>query len=251
MSRILLKCLTITIISVTGSLLITGLIMHANDMHNKMGYVIAIVCPVLISPLISFIVIRQSEQLRRALEALSRVRDELEASNARLFEKSTRDSMTGLLNREAFFDHLDRVRAFQPCSLLIIDVDHFKKINDVHGHFVGDGALMAIARCITECVGSDDSIGRIGGEEFGVYLATKEDNRVDAIAELIRAAVNRIEYRTPDSMRVKLSVSIGGIVDISTGAVVDHFQTADRKLYEAKRKGRNCVFIQPAIREAA
>lgn len=251
MSRILLKCLTITIISVTCSLLITGIIMHANDMHNAMGYVIATVCPVLISPIISFIVIRQSERLRRALEALRRVKEELEVTNAKLFEKSSRDSMTGLLNREAFFDHLDEVRALQPCSLLIIDVDHFKKINDVHGHFVGDGALMAIARCITDCVGRDDSIGRIGGEEFGVHLATNENSRVTAIAEVIRAEVNRMDYRTPHSERVRLSVSIGGIVDISSGAVVDHFQTADRKLYEAKRNGRNCVFIQSSMREAA
>jgi diguanylate cyclase (GGDEF)-like protein len=251
MSRILLKCLTITIISVVSSLLITGIIMRANNMHNIMGYVIATVCPVLISPLISFIVIRQSERLRRALEALRRVQEELKATNVKLLEKSSRDSMTGLLNREAFFDHLNDVRAHQPCSLLIIDVDHFKKINDVHGHFVGDGALMAIARCITDCVGKDDSIGRIGGEEFGVYLATKEDNRVTAIAEVIRAEVNRMDYRTPHSERVRLSVSIGGIVDISSGAVVDHFQAADRKLYEAKRNGRNCVFIQSGIREAA
>ncbi|MHC1546965.1 GGDEF domain-containing protein [Phyllobacterium sp. K27] len=225
--------------------------MHANDMQNVMGYVIATVCPVLISPIISFIVIRQSEQLRRALEALRRVKEELEATNAKLFEKSSRDSMTGLLNRAAFFDHLDKVRALQPCSLLIIDVDHFKKINDVHGHFVGDGALMAIARCITECVSRDDGIGRIGGEEFGVYLATNDNSRVSAIAEIIRAEVNRMDYRTPHSERVRLSVSIGGIVDISSGAVVDHFQAADRKLYEAKRNGRDCVFIQPGIREAA
>ncbi|EJN05213.1 GGDEF domain-containing protein [Phyllobacterium sp. YR531] len=225
--------------------------MHANDMHNKMGYVIATVCPLLIAPIISFIVIRQSEKLRKALETLKLVKDELEATNAKLFEKSSHDSMTGLLNREAFFNRLESVRTLQPCSLLIIDVDHFKKINDIHGHFVGDGALMAIAHCITECVGKDDSIGRIGGEEFGIYLATKDDTQVTAIAEIIRAEVNRMDYRTPHGECVRLSVSIGGVVDISTGAVVDHFQTADRKLYEAKRNGRNCVFIQSSLRKAA
>lgn len=225
--------------------------MHANDMHNRMGYVIATVCPLLIAPIMSFIVVRQSERLRQALEALRQVKEELVVTNARLFEKSSRDSMTGLLNREAFFDHLGSNRVSQACSLLIIDVDHFKKINDVHGHFVGDGALMAIARCITDCVGEGDIIGRIGGEEFGVYLATKENTKVTAIAEIIRAEVNRMDYRTPHSERVRLSVSIGGIVDISSGAVVDHFQTADRKLYEAKRNGRNCVFIQHDMKKAA
>ncbi|MEP7453161.1 GGDEF domain-containing protein [Phyllobacterium sp. SB3] len=238
-------------ISVACSLLITGTIMHANDMHNRMGYIIATICPLLIAPIMSFIVVRQSERLRHTLEVLRRVKEELEVSNERLFEKSSRDSMTGLLNREAFFSRLDAVRASQPCSLLIIDVDHFKKINDVHGHFAGDGALMAIARCITECVGEGDSIGRIGGEEFGVYLATEENDRVAYIAETIRAAVNRMQYRTPEHELVPLTVSIGGIVGISSGAVVDHFQTADRKLYEAKRNGRNCVFIQSSLRKAA
>ena len=251
MSRILLKCFTIAIISVTCSLLITGTIMSANDMHNEMGYVIATVCPLLISPIMSFIVIRQSEKLRRALEALGRVKEELEATNAKLFEKSSRDSMTGLLNREAFFDLLDDVRTHQPCSLLIIDVDHFKKINDLHGHYIGDGALMAIARCITDCVGHENSIGRIGGEEFGVCLATDDNNRVASIAEIIRGAVSRLEFRTPENERVGLNVSIGGVVDISSGTIADHFQTADRKLYEAKRHGRNCAFIQSDMKKAA
>lgn len=251
MSRILLKCLTIAIISVACSLLITGIIMSANDMHSKMGYVIATVCPLLISPIISFIVIRESEKLRLALEELGRVKEELEATNAKLFEKSSRDSMTGLLNREAFFNLLDNVRAHQPCSLLIIDVDHFKKINDLHGHYIGDGALMAIARCITDCVGHENSIGRIGGEEFGVYLATDDNNRVASIAEIIRAAVSRLDFRTAENERVGLNVSIGGVVGISSGTIADHFQTADRKLYEAKRNGRNCAFIQSDMKKAA
>lgn len=251
MSRILLKCLTIAIISVAGSLLITAIMMTANGMHSLMGYVIATICPLAVTPAISFIVIRQSEKLRLALEALKRVKEELEVTNAKLFEKSSRDSMTGLLNREAFFNHLDKVRTLQPCSLLIIDVDHFKKINDVYGHYTGDGALMAIARCITECVGQENSIGRIGGEEFGVYLATDDNNQVDSIAEIIRAEVSNIEFRTAENEGVALSVSIGGVVDISNATVAEHFQTADRKLYEAKRNGRNCVFIQSDLKKAA
>jgi len=185
MSRILFKCAMVMAISVMCSLLITGIIMTANDMHDPKGYMIATICPLVISAAISFMVFRQSEKLRLTLETLNSVMQELEITNAKLFEKSSRDSMTGLLNREAFFNYMDRVRTQQAGSLLIIDADHFKKINDMHGHYNGDGALMAIAQCITNCVGQNDSIARIGGEEFAVYLATDDESQVKSIAETI------------------------------------------------------------------
>ncbi|ATU92932.1 GGDEF domain-containing protein [Phyllobacterium zundukense] len=251
MNRILLKCAMVMVISVACSLLITGIMMTANDMHDPRGYVIATVCPLLISPAISFLVFRQAEKLRLTLETLNRVMQELEITNAKLYEKSSRDSMTGLLNRETFFNYVDRVRAQQAGSLLIIDADHFKKINDMHGHYNGDGALMAIAQCISGCIGQADSIGRIGGEEFAVYLATDNENQVKSIAETIRSKVNDIEFRTPENERVPLSVSIGGIVGVSSGDIADYFQIADRRLYEAKRNGRNCVCIQSKMKNAA
>ncbi len=159
--------------------------------------------------------------------------------------------MTGLLNREAFFNYMEGVRQRQTGSLLIIDADHFKKINDMHGHYNGDGALMAIAQCIDDCISPDDSIGRIGGEEFAVYLATDDESHVKSIAETIRMEVNRIEFRTAENERVPLSVSIGGVVGVSKGTIADYFQIADRRLYEAKRNGRNCVCIQSKMQDAA
>lgn len=251
MSRILAKVAIIAVVSTAFSLAITGTIMTANGIYHKIGYVIAAVCPLLISPPISLIVLWQSEKLKRALETLRLVKEELEATNAKLFEKSTRDSMTGMLNREAFFNHVNHVRSRQACSLLIIDVDHFKKINDVHGHYVGDAALMAIARCICDCMGIDGITGRIGGEEFGVCLLTDNPSTVEAIAEDIRREVGQLVFVTTDDTPVALSVSIGGSADISSDTVADHFQIADRKLYEAKRHGRNCVFIHANFREAA
>ena len=251
MSRILFKCAMVMVISVTCSLLITGALMAANDMHDPRGYMIATVCPLLISPAISFLVFRQAEKLRLTLETLNRVMQELEITNAKLFEKSSRDSMTGLLNREAFFNYVDGARAQLAGSLLIIDADHFKKINDLHGHYNGDGALMAIAQCITTCVGLQDSIARIGGEEFAVYLATDDESQVKSIAETIREEVTRIEFRTPENQRVPLSVSVGGVVGMSKGSIADFFQIADRRLYEAKRNGRNCACVQSNIKNAA
>ncbi len=251
MNRILLKCAMVMVISVACSLLITGIMMTANDMHDPRGYLIATVCPLVISPAVSFLVFRQSEKLRITLETLNRVMQELEITNAKLFEKSSRDSMTGLLNREAFFNYMEGVRQRQTGSLLIIDADHFKKINDMHGHYNGDGALMAIAQCINNCIRPDDSIGRIGGEEFAVYLATDDESHVKSIAETIRMEVNRIEFRTAENERVPLSVSIGGVVSVSKGTIADYFQIADRRLYEAKRNGRNCVCIQSKMQNAA
>ncbi|QND51711.1 GGDEF domain-containing protein [Phyllobacterium sp. 628] len=225
--------------------------MRAFEMHNSMGYVIATICPLTITPPISLMVFRQSERLRVTLLKLNRVMQQLEDTNAQLLEKASRDSMTGLLNREAFFTHVDMMRETTPGSLLIIDADHFKKINDVHGHYNGDGALTAIAHCISRCISDIDSIGRIGGEEFAIFLASDQENEVRAIAEAIREEVTCIEFRTPENELVPLSVSIGGIIDISESTIADHFQTADRRLYEAKRNGRNCVVIQPALRNAA
>jgi diguanylate cyclase (GGDEF)-like protein len=177
--------------------------------------------------------------MSRILFKCAMVMQELEVTNAKLFEKSSRDSMTGLLNREAFFNHMEKVRGQQAGSLLIIDADHFKKINDMHGHYNGDGALMAIAQCIAKCVGNDKSIARIGGEEFAVYLATDDETRVKSTAETIRAEVTQLEFQTPEN------------VGVSKGAMADHFQIADRRLYEAKRNGRNCVRIQSGMKKAA
>ncbi|MBZ9656625.1 GGDEF domain-containing protein [Phyllobacterium lublinensis] len=251
MNRILLKCAMVMVISVACSLLITGVMMSANDMHDPRGYVIATVCPLVISPAISFLVFRQSEKLRQTLATLNTVMLELEITNAKLFEKSSRDSMTGLLNREAFFNHMEDMRVRQRGSLLIIDADHFKKINDMHGHYNGDGALMAIAQRIDDSIGPDDSLGRIGGEEFAVYLATDDEAQVKSIAETIRLEVNNIEYRTPENELIPLSVSIGGVVGVSSRTIADYFQIADRRLYEAKRSGRNCVCIQSKMQHAA
>lgn len=251
MFRILYKCALVTIIAIACSLLITGSIMSAFDMHNKMGYAIATICPLFITPPISLMVFRQSERLHTTLHQLGEFMRQLEATNARLLEKASRDSMTGLLNREAFFTHVDRVRRHISGSLLIIDADHFKKINDQHGHYNGDGALTAIAHCISRNVGEDDSIGRIGGEEFAVFLASDHETEVRAVAETIRVEVARLDFRTPENERVPLSVSIGGVIDLSKETIADHFQTADRRLYEAKRNGRNCVIIKPAMKTAA
>ncbi|PSH59904.1 GGDEF domain-containing protein [Phyllobacterium endophyticum] len=251
MFRVLFKCAMVMVISVACSLLITGIIMTANDMHDVRGYMIATICPLVISPAVSFLVFRQSEKLRLTLDKLGQVMRELEVTNAKLLEKSSRDSMTGLLNREAFFNHIEDVRQKRASSLLIIDADHFKKINDVHGHYNGDGALMAIAQCITDCVGDRDSIGRIGGEEFAVCLPTDDQALVKSMGENIRSAVSRIDFRTPENLRLPLSVSIGGVAGLANRTIADHFQIADRRLYEAKRNGRDCVIIEPNMQNAA
>jgi predicted signal transduction protein with EAL and GGDEF domain len=127
MFRILYKCALVTIISIACSLLITGSIMSAFDMHNNMGFVIAAICPLTITPPISLMVFRQSERLRVTLIQLGQVMRQLEETNIKLQEKASRDSMTGLLNREAFFSHVDRVRRQISGSLLIIDADHFQE----------------------------------------------------------------------------------------------------------------------------
>ena len=248
MFHILFKCVLVTIVATACSVVLTGAIRAVSHAPDSLSQFIAIICPLLIAPPLSFMIFRQSERLRQALAELNRVMQELEVTNAKLFEKSSRDSMTGLYNRETFFGQVEMLRRQRPGSLLIIDADHFKKINDTHGHPTGDAALLAITQCITRCVGANDTVGRVGGEEFGVFLASDDEKVVNAVAEIIRTEINEHEFISPSGAHVPLSVSIGGVAGVADGTVADHFQTADRRLYEAKRRGRNCVCIQSGIK---
>lgn len=159
------------------------------------------------------------------------------------------DSLTRILNRGAFTmlvdAYLEKVgnhKDTPPGSLLIVDADHFKLINDRLGHRYGDEALRLLASALQSHLRDKDLVGRIGGEEFGVFLPESGMQRTEMIAERIRAGVGEIDFR-PHQERYTLSVSVGGAVYDQPTTYDELFQAADQSLYAAKKGGRNQVSI--------
>jgi diguanylate cyclase (GGDEF)-like protein len=167
--------------------------------------------------------------------------DALVALTQRLGTLADHDGMTGLLNHRAFHEHLEREfaraeRSGGSLCLLMIDVDHFKSINDRYGHVVGDEILQVVAQAIAGVIRAGDVLGRIGGEEFCVALPETEREVARVVAERVRAAVAAIEV--PASVTV--SVGLGVLASGDDGRVA-LLQSADLALYEAKHLGRDRV----------
>lgn len=181
-------------------------------------------------------------ELARAHDDLVRAHRMLADAHARLSDRARRDAMTGLLNRESFIQSVERLHGEGRAGhLLIIDADHFKAINDTHGHAVGDAALVDIAAAIARAAGAELVAGRIGGEEFAVCIPAEHGRSVSAVAEAIRAEVAAIRLRGAEGQPLALSVSIGAAPfspPLQVGAVL---RLADQRLYAAKRGGRNAV----------
>ena len=173
----------------------------------------------------------------------------LAIANRRLGIVARTDSLTACLNRGAFTasvaERLARPGS-APCgAMLMIDADNFKTINDRFGHDAGDQALTVIARSIRSVLRAGDLVGRVGGEEFSVFLPSVDAEVAEAIAERIRGAVNLAKFAPQDTVQT-LSVSIGGAVFQGRTTFSELFRIADQRLYGAKQTGRNRVAIVTA-----
>jgi diguanylate cyclase (GGDEF)-like protein/PAS domain S-box-containing protein len=171
--------------------------------------------------------------------------------NARLYEQTRElamtDSLTGVATRRSFFLQAEQTlelakRNQRSISVIMADLDHFKEINDEHGHGKGDEAIRLAAVAAREVLRRSDIIGRYGGEEFAVVLPDTERTAATAIAERLRARVGETEV--PGTSRT-LSISVGVVAECPGGAeTLDAIlDKADRALYEAKRRGRNRVEV--------
>lgn len=174
---------------------------------------------------------------------------ELAIVNHRLNVVACTDSLTGCLNRGAFSEAVDRL--LMPTqggdlsrngALLVIDADHFKSINDRLGHSNGDEALRLIAGAIRKALREGDIVGRLGGEEFGVFLPCANTFNTADIAERIRRAVEACQF-APDGLRCHLSVSVGGAAFEEQASFEELFRAADKCLYDAKDAGRNRIAL--------
>ncbi|NUS21330.1 MAG: GGDEF domain-containing protein, partial [Mesorhizobium sp.] len=144
---------------------------------------------------------------------------------------------------EAYLDQVRSEAVADTGALLIVDADHFKSINDRLGHDCGDQALKLIARTIKGQLHGADIVGRIGGEEFAVFLPGADATRSFLVAESIRRRIREAEF-APGGRPCPLSVSIGGIAFSGPTTYHDMFQTADRHLYKAKSNGRDQVSLE-------
>lgn len=184
----------------------------------------------------------QSARYRQALIDLADTHHQLTYAHRLLAERVRRDGMTGMLNRTTFVAELEKyAENREPGALLIIDADHFKVINDSYGHLAGDAALLSIVEAITVATDERAAAARLGGEEFGVFLAGDDMRAALRAAERIRRAVAAIDFRPNGTGRVPLSVSIGMEILRGDWTVEAAIRNADRRLYEAKATGRDRV----------
>ncbi len=160
---------------------------------------------------------------------------------------ATHDPLTGLLNRRAFADQSAMLlaaaaRARQPVAALMLDIDHFKKINDTYGHTTGDLVLGLFAATLRSCLRDEDVLGSLGGEEFAVLLSGCTEAQAESVAERVRAAFEAAAVDLYDGRRVMATVSIGlAAAEAPPWAVEWLVNRADKALYAAKSAGRNCV----------
>lgn len=167
---------------------------------------------------------------------------------ARETDRAMTDWLTGLLNRRGFFHALRENEQHQPTpsthsSVIVIDVDHFKVLNDRFGHNSGDRALKALAMLLQEQTSERELVARTGGEEFCIYLPVAGTDTATAMAESIREACERIDVATVDGERIPFTIS-AGVCEVRADSSFDEaLIRADNALYAAKREGRNRVQV--------
>lgn len=170
-----------------------------------------------------------------------------------LCELSSRDALTGLANRRHFemvlAREIDRVaRAGDPALLLLLDIDHFKRVNDSHGHVAGDLVLKAVAQSLLECVRPMDTVARIGGEEFAIVLPNCPPAFGPMVAERVRSNIERRLVAIGPTQQIAVTVSLGGAFAQQwvRSSVALWLERADLQLYNAKAGGRNRAAFEPA-----
>ena len=168
-----------------------------------------------------------------------------EAYQKSIYDSATRDGLTGVYNKKYLLDALEKEFAYcqrhgVPLSLVMFDVDHFKRINDTWGHPAGDHVLRGIAERVADTVRTEDVLARYGGEEFAVLLRGEPEDRAVACAERCRRAVEQAEF-VFEGNRMPVTISLGVATALGSGpqSAAELVAAADRQLYRSKQGGRN------------
>ncbi len=164
------------------------------------------------------------------------------------YERATRDGLTNSYNRKSFEEALDRevahcVRNKRGMGLVMFDIDHFKKINDTHGHAAGDEVLKKVAEAVQGLIRAEDFFARIGGEEFALLTRNEGLDSLNILGERIRALIEELSIDT-DGKKLKVTISVGVSFLGEGGEKFDKkalYSQADSALYKAKNSGRNKV----------
>lgn len=169
----------------------------------------------------------------------------LSARSVTLEQAALTDSLTGMQNRRYFDDALSEYlsefqRIDKPVGLMILDLDHFKMINDTHGHNIGDEVLKAVAKCLKDMTRYHDVVARVGGEEFAVVAPNMDTDLLLKLAERIRKSIAGLVVLS-GNVRLRITTSVGLAVWDRKETAEQFFERADQMLYQAKRLGRNRV----------
>lgn len=169
----------------------------------------------------------------------------LSARSETLEHAALTDGLTGMQNRRFFDDalreYLEEFRKIgKPVGLMILDLDHFKAVNDTHGHDVGDRVLKAVADCLKDMTRYHDVVARLGGEEFAVVAPNMDEDMLMKFADRIRKAIGT-QTVVAGNLRIKVTASVGVAVWDGKESGADFYRRADTLLYQAKRLGRNRV----------
>lgn len=208
--------------------------------RNGAFYLVLGFCAVFAFTLFGYIIGKMRDDLRNESE-------EALGDHEALAEMAARDGLTGLFNARYVHERLelDMEEAIQsPMACLLVDIDHFKKINDTHGHPCGDEVLTGVTEVLKSAVRRIDAVARLGGEEFLILLPGAPRERATAIAERIRRDVQKMEIRFEDKA-VRVTVSVGVVTYPAPGlrTKTELLKAVDQALYAAKRAGRNRVIV--------
>ena len=232
--------LLVTVVTVLAACALTALVMmfvidpvEPPSLHKV--WVVAMSTAALVTsilcPLIVLVMMDMLNQLERALQVVHRM--------------AHTDALTGLRNRRDFIDSAMHALAEgrtqgASLSLLMVDIDDFKRINDTHGHTAGDKALVTVAAICDGTVATGDLCARFGGEEFALLLRDCDRKRALAAADAIRGQVERAPWPASRADTLPLTASIGCACSDETGHALDALLAlADKRLYQAKRAGKN------------
>lgn len=180
------------------------------------------------------------------------VRDLVDAEQEKcdLYNLATIDELTSALNRRSFFYLSQREmrrhsRHHTPLSVIMLDIDHFKRVNDQHGHAVGDQVIRQVSQIVFDTVRDGDIFGRLGGEEFGLILPDTELDGAAKLAERLRKAAANLSFKTSkDAFKITISLGVDEPCS-SEGSITAALDRADQALYRAKQLGRNRVETPP------
>jgi diguanylate cyclase len=190
--------------------------------------------------------VRESKSLasetRASTQDIEKFKQELERAR----HEGTVDSLTGLHNRKTFDDVLKRlVENNEPFGLILMDIDHFKSINDQHGHLIGDRVLRQLAKVLSSRTRATDTVTRYGGEEFAILLPNTELSDTQFVAEKLRTSIGSLNMRRTDNgARIGTVTASFGVAEwCRSETTYELMARTDKALYEAKNNGRNCIAL--------